>query len=726
MNVPKVLDPELMATRARWSLSARAARRLAWCCWAVSLVQAVAGWLLAALNHLSPERFFAEYVVSQSAAALVFATVGVLIVSRRSTHTVGWLFCAAGVGFGLTSWIGQYIRYTLVTQPGALPGAQVFTWVAIWSWVPITALVVIFLPLLFPDGRLPSARWRPVLGLALVATTLLTLSLALSPDPRDSVLPEVTNPFAPPGLEPLLPVIEPLAQGLMLASLAGAVAAPVVRFRRAAGRERQQLKWFAYATALLVAAYVAATALHLSGRVTNPLPGGILNAVTLPLLAMAVGIAILRHRLYDIDILINRTLVYGILTSCIAGVYAFIVGYLGMIFNTGGNLLISLVATGVVAVLFAPLRDWLQRSANRLLYGERDEPYAVLARLGRRLESALVPDAVLPTVVASVKDALKLPYVAVALKRDETFSVAAADGTPAGDPLVLPLSFQGEVVGELRVCPRAPGEQWLAAEQQLLADLAHHAGVAVHGVRIMAELQHARERLVLAREEERRRIRRDLHDDVAPSLAALALTAATVGELIPTDPQAAVAAVAKLQAAIRATIGNVRRLVYDLRPPTLDELGLIEAIREQAARYNEAPATLAEGEARNILRVTLDFPSHLPPLPAAVEVAAYRIIQEGLLNISRHAQAHTCTIRLACPTEQALAVEVIDDGVGLPEHPDAGVGLRSMRERAAELGGVCEIAGAAPRGTRVTAWFPISSDHEAEVNRYEPATYSHR
>lgn len=385
-------------------------------------------------------------MVSQSAAALSFATVGLLIVNRHPRHVIGWLFTVAGIGFGFNSWSGQYVRYTLVTQPGALPGGPLMTWLAIWTWVPTITLVIIFLPLLFPNGRLPSPRWRPVLWLATVATALLPLILALRLDPNDNVLPPVLNPYGIPGAERFLRIIEPFAHTFLLISLVATAAAVVIRFRQAQGRERQQLKWFAYATALVIVTYVVGVSLYLSGLVTDPLPTGILYAMTRPLLAIAVGIAILQHRLYDIDLLINRTLVYGALSSCIVGVYIFIVGYLGTIFHTSGDLLISLIATGVVAVLFTPLREWLQFRVNRLLYGDRDDPYTVLSRLGQRLESALEPDAVLPTLVASVKDALKLPYVAVTLKRHESFAIAAAEGMPVGEPLVIPLSYQGETV----------------------------------------------------------------------------------------------------------------------------------------------------------------------------------------------------------------------------------------------------------------------------------------
>jgi signal transduction histidine kinase len=413
---------------------------------------------------------------------------------------------------------------------------------------------------------------------------------------------------------------------------------------------------------------------------------------------------VLRYRLYDIDLIFNRALVYGALTLCIAAIYVLVVGSLGALLQGGQSLPLSLLAAGLVALAFQPLRAWLQRGVNRLLYGERDEPYAVLARLGQRLQGAIDPGEVLPSLLATVRDALRLPYAAVALRREGGLTIAAAAGKPAGEPLTLPLTYQGEQVGALIVSPRAPGEAWTAADLRLLEDLAGHAGVAVHGVRLMAELQRAREQLVLAREEERRRLRNDLHDGVAPSLAALALTAATVSELIERDPAGAAEVAKKLRAAIRATVGDVRRLVYDLRPATLDELGLVEAIREQAAR-------LTAGGGPEVL---VEAPEQLPPLPAAVEVAAFRIVQEALANVLRHASAGRCALRVACSAGRALEIEVRDDGVGLPEARRAGVGLRSMQERAAELGGVCVVGPAAPRGTRVAVWLPIGAGREVE------------
>jgi signal transduction histidine kinase len=254
--------------------------------------------------------------------------------------------------------------------------------------------------------------------------------------------------------------------------------------------------------------------------------------------------------------------------------------------------------------------------------------------------------------------------------------------------------------------PRAPGETFSSADERLLDDLAHQAGVAVHAMRLTidlqrlaADLQRSRESLVTTREEERRRLRRDLHDGLGPTLASLAQRLDTARILVPNDPDAAVALLADLKAQVKATITDIRRLVYALRPPALDELGLLSALREHATSYDQS----------NGLHVSIETPERLPPLPAAVEVAAYRIVLEALTNVARHAHAQTCRIRLDITEAPALCMEITDDGRGLPAGYHAGVGLTAMRERAAELGGECRIEPGPARGTRVWAWLPLPS-----------------
>jgi signal transduction histidine kinase len=342
---------------------------------------------------------------------------------------------------------------------------------------------------------------------------------------------------------------------------------------------------------------------------------------------------------------------------------------------------------------------------NRLMYGERDDPYAVLSRLGSRLEATLVPEAILPTLVETVAQALKLPYVAIALKQGDEFSLAASYGLSQDSPLILPLVYQTETIGQLRLSPRAPGEAFTVADRRLLEDIARQAGVAAHAVRLTSDLQRSRERLVTAREEERRRLRRDLHDGLGATLAALHLQAGAIRTLMRHDLAEADAEMLELQAEIRSAIADIRRLVYALRPPTLDELGLVGAIRQYAAQY-DLPGTQSESD--GCLRVAVETPEPLPALSAAVEVAAYRIVQEALTNVARHAHASTCTVRLAIT--DAFQLEISDDGVGFRPESGAGVGLLSMRERAAEAGGSCLVESAPGRGTRILVHLPLAKE----------------
>jgi signal transduction histidine kinase len=330
------------------------------------------------------------------------------------------------------------------------------------------------------------------------------------------------------------------------------------------------------------------------------------------------------------------------------------------------------------------------------MYGERDQPYAVVSRLGRRLEGAIALESVLPTIVETVAHSLKLPSVAIALGGPGAETIAASWGEPSSRSLRFPLLYRGEAVGTLLLAPR-PGETALSdADRRVLDDLARQAGVAVHSVRLTTELQQARERLVAAREEERRRLRRDLHDGLGPQLGSQTLTLSAVRTLLRSDPGAAEALLDQAMTHAQQAIADIRRVVYDLRPPALDDLGLAGALRETAAQ-----------DSQNGLRITVDAPEPLPPLPAAVEVACYRIAQEALTNVVRHAHARNCAVRLS--VDNGLMIEVRDDGVGLPTVSRPGVGTVSMRERATELGGSCEIDTVPGGGTRVLARLPLPS-----------------
>lgn len=473
------------------------------------------------------------------------------------------------------------------------------------------------------------------------------------------------------------------------------------QYRRSQGATRRQIRW------LMLAALVVGAAAVLLYFLPPLVTGGYgLDANLIGLIGvlfpLAVAISILRYNLFDIDALLNRALVYGALTTIIIAVYVLVVGVLGTVLQAQGNLIVALVATGVAAVLFQPLRERLQRAVNRLMYGERDEPFDVLARLGQRLESTLSPGMVYPTIVEMVAQALKLPYVALAVQRGEGFETVESYGPAVEELEVYPLSHQGEVVGQLLVARRGPDEAFSPADERILRNIARQAGAAVHASQLTADLQRSRQRLVTAREEERRRLRRDLHDGLGPTLAAQMFRLGSARALLATDPEAADRILAQLEGQTEETLAEIRRLVYNLRPPALDQLGLAAAVREYAAQYNGAD-----------LSVTVEAPDSLPSLPAAVEVAAYRIVQEAVTNVVHHAAAERCVVTLVC--DGGLRVTVRDDGQGLPADYRMGVGLSSMQERAAELGGDFRVEATPAGGTEVTAILPLV-EASAEVS----------
>jgi signal transduction histidine kinase len=641
---------------------------------------------------------------------LTFPVMGALIASRRPHNPIGWICLLHGFLWMLLNLFDYYSEYGLV-KPGSVPFPAAVAGLGEWLWVPTVGLLAIYLVLLFPDGKLPSRRWRPLAWLFGAVIVLLSVAEGLSPGPIAD-LGGVRNPFGLEGQPWIADAANAILMLFLLCILASAVSL-ILRYRRSRGEERQQIKWIAFAAAVVALGFVSAMVSGLTVYVLAPEAWGsgdnppfwfdlLFSVVLLSFggVPIAVGFAVLKYRLYDINLIINRTLVYGTLTACVVGLYILVVGYLGALFQTQSDLFVSLLATGLVAVLFAPLRERLQRGVNRLMYGERDDPYVVLSRLGQRLEVTLAPDAVLPTIVETVKEALKLPFAAIALMENGAAPrIAASVGKPAEKPMRLPLTYQSEPVGELLLGPRSPGETFGPADRRLLEGLARQAGVAAHAVRLTTDLQRSRERLVAAREEERRRLRRDLHDGLGAQLAGLNVQAGTLRRLIPRDPAAADELVVELRKELRSAIADIRRLVYDLRPPALDDLGLVAALHQLAERYS------AEGEH---LRVSVEAPEDLPHLPAAVEVAIYRIAQEALTNVVRHAQAKTCVVRLA--VKEDVALDIVDDGVGIPAERTAGVGLSSMYERAAELGGRCVVEPVIKGGTQVLVRLPLPKE----------------
>lgn len=429
------------------------------------------------------------------------------------------------------------------------------------------------------------------------------------------------------------------------------------------------------------------------------LPDAAIGLITLPI-PITLAWAILHDRLFDIDVAIRRTLIYGGLSLGVVVVYLAAVAGLTVALGPQ-EYAVSLLATGVAALVALPLRDVLQRAVIRLLYGQRDQPVDVMRRLGTRLEWATDPAGAFPAVADTLAESLRLPYVALEVT-DELgrTTVAAARGTARSAVHVLPLVHGGEPVGRLVLGLRTGESAFTDTELTLLGDLARQAGAAVHAQRLRDDLAHSRQRLVVAREEERRRLRRDLHDGLGPALAAVAMRAEAASVHLATRPDDARRDLEAIAGEARTAVADLRMLVEGLRPPSLDQLGLVGAIVDQAERLGTAD------RAAGPLVTVEALPQPLPELPAAVEVAAYRIAVEAVTNAVRHAGARTCAVRLTAA--ERLTVEVTDDGQGLhdPSRP-GGTGLESMRERAEEVGGELWLAAAQPRGTVVRAELPL-------------------
>lgn len=506
-----------------------------------------------------------------------------------------------------------------------------------------------------------------------------------------------------------LPALEAWMDGQAVLQVGVIVAAVALvgysYWRRVDPVSRSQLQWIAAAVGL---AGLSGLALWFAPQLImgeSLIPRSAVALLALPL-PVALGLAINRHHLFEIDAVLNRSLVYGGLTAGVIATYAATVALIGGFIPGNAPFAVALLGTGAVAVVALPLHDRLQRSVNRLMYGDRDDPEGALRRLGRRLEASVDPQTVMSTLVDTVADALRSPYVAIELERDGETRVEAAygavpvDATGPRDLSRVPIVYRGTTVGRLVLSPRAAHEPFSPADERLLADLARQAAPAVEAVRLTADLRRSREELVAAREEERRRLRRDLHDELGPSLAGSMMKVGAARNLIASDPDRASVLLAGLEGDVRGMIEEIRRIARDLRPPALDELGLVGVLRMRIASFET-------GSDDGRLRVSFDGPDDLLGLPAAVEVAALRIALEALTNVARHSRASTARISLAMDGAWLVLV-VTDDGIGFADRGSPGIGLTSMRQRADELGGSLRVEPAESGGTRVTARLPVA------------------
>ena len=468
----------------------------------------------------------------------------------------------------------------------------------------------------------------------------------------------------------------------------------IVAYRRSRDPlTRSRLRWLAGGS--IAAGVLGLAGWHLPQLITGQqlLPSGAIGLSGLPFV-LGIAVALRRHRLFDIERLANRSLVYISLVAILVAGYAALVAVLVSWLRLSGTVAAA-IAAAAAALALAPLRNLAQRTVNRLMYGDRDDPAGVLARLGTRMQAVMLPAEVLPVVVETVAQSLRLPYVAIDLTDGMgEFRSAAEHGAPVGNVHSETLTHHGETVGRLRVSERDRDDDLEPADLELLRSLAREVGPAVQAVRLHQDLLRSRAEVVALREDERRRLRRDLHDGLGPTLAAIRLKAGLAARQVPPG-SAARGLLGEIDTEVTTSLADVRRLVEALRPPALDELGLVGAVRSRAA------ALAGEME----IDVTGSNPAG--SLPAAIETAAYRIAVEAMTNAVRHSHGTRCTVSILI-SDNAVELAVHDDGGGLNPGRTPGVGLRSMRERAAEVGGTLTVGSPLEGGTVVAARLPLS------------------
>ena len=640
--------------------------------------------------------------------AVAAAVLGAMILARRPANRVAWLLWISGLA-GSAGWVGQ-----LVAIAGLLAGAGPGSWVR-WglgcqALGEGAGLLLIFAALIYPDGRLPGRRWAPVLWFGVVAVAGVVVGSLTDPEPArlTSRLPAMRTPIP---LDPFRGVISGNGPGavvwfLLGGFLVGVGAAVIVRLLRAQGVERSQLRWLAFVSALAALLFALGNVI---GSFNNDLSTLVVTETFFGfylLLPLTIGLAIARYGLYDIDFFVSRTIAYAALAAFVTAVYVAVAVGLGALVGSAGkpNLALSIVATALVAVGFQPVREWVQRLANRLVFGPRAEPYEVLAEFAGRAAESYDGGEVLDRMAEVLGQGTGADAAAVWLRSGDLLERAASWPRPAApgrvaldaaDGLTL-VRHEGEVTGALEVTKRR-GEALTPIEQKLVADLAGQAGLVLRNVSLTADLQArleelraSRQRLVAAQDEERRRIERELHGGAQQHLVAIKLKLGLAEALAASDADRARAALSEVKADADLALETLRDLARGIYPPLLAEEGLAAALSAQARR------------ARLPVEVEVDAGRYTPE----VEATVYFCVLEALQNVQKHAGAERVLVTVT-DRDVHLEFEVRDDGSGF-DHPAVrrGAGLQNIADRLQALGGDLAVRTSPGGGTTVSGRLP--------------------
>ena len=701
-------------------MTERGARRWAWAVFGLWVVFVVGSIILDLATKAIPgvpgvDSDWLFVVITMS-----FPIVGILVLARQPRNTVGWILLLIGIG-----WMLPFGSYGSFAYSRGLPGAAVGIALGGPVWAPPIALMGTSLLLRFPNGELLSRRWRYVEWTGWFAIIVTVAAILFLPgNMKDNGYPQLQNPLGLKALEPVIKVAVPLIALIPLTILASAFSL-VLRFRRSRGMERVQMKWLTTAAAIVAVLYLMAMIASLNyaweGTVRVPFVveltqrAAVMSFVLIP---MAIGFAILRYRLYDIDVVINRAMVYGALAAFITLVYVAIVVGIGALIGQGDrpNLGLSILATAVVAVAFQPVRERVQRFANRLVYGKRATPYEVLSQFSSRMAGTYGTEDLLPQMARILAEGTGAARAAVWLRVGREVRVEAvwpeSNGQAAerrelqGDELpelpdadiTVPVRDRGELLGGLSIAkPR--GEPATPTEQKLLADLASQAGLVLRNVRLIEELRASRQRIVSAQDEERRRIERNIHDGAQQQLVALNVKLGLARMLATKDVEKTEDLIDQLQQETQDALENLRDLARGIYPPLLADQGLVPALESQA-RKAVVPITV---EAAGVGR-----------FPQDTEAAVYFCVLEALQNVAKYANASRATVRLLAQ-DGRLTFEVEDDGDGFdPQTNKPGSGLTNMADRLEALSGSLRVTATIRNGTIVRGEVPIEASGPTE------------
>ena len=688
----------------------RLVRRIPWLVFAVAVALGIVGMVLVVLNRN------AGLVAENAAFVMVFLTmgfIGALIASRHPRNAIGWLFLMMAFLAALSALAGEYARYALVKRPGSLPGGVWAAWLSDWMWLAAIFAPLIFVLLLFPNGRLLSPRWKWVALPAFTFTVFASFAFAVAPRRYEDV--PVRNPLGFEAARGWAEWLDSVGFFLFVGMIIAAAASVIVRFRRSSGEERQQLKWFAYAAGLMAAFFAATGALEVAGVgdiwITTVL--GVLAFMAIP---VAAGIAILRYRLYDIDVVIKKTVVFGAVALFITGVYVAVVVGLGTaLAGSRSSGFLTFTAAAIMAVAFQPVRDRARHFANRLVYGKRATPYEVLSQFSERVGGVYSTEDVLPRMARIVGEGTGAARALVWLRVGQELRPAA--GWPELDPdassalriqsdelpsipdvdRALAVRHRGELLGALTVA-MPPNEPLTPPQEKLLGDLASQAGLVLRNVRLTAELRAnldelraSRQRIVAAQDEERRRLERNIHDGAQQQLVALAVKLRLAEQLAGKDSPAG-NLLSQLQTETADTLQNLRDLARGIYPPLLSDQGIAAALSAQARKAPLPVEVDADGVGR---------------YPQEAEAAVYFCCLEALQNIAKYAEATNARISLY-QQDGELRFAVSDDGKGFdPETTPRGSGLQNMSDRLAALGGRLEVASQPGEGATVSGTIPV-------------------